>query len=74
MLNKLIPYWVLVFSIGFGWFILSPIIPVLSNLFKVSISSILLIISSYGYSMAILGILAGYLSARFTVKTSLILS
>ncbi len=74
MLSKLIPYWVLVFSIGFGWFILSPIVPVLSSLFKVSISSILLIISSYGYSMAILGILAGYLSARFTVKTSLILS
>ncbi len=74
MSNKLIPYWVLVFSIGFGWFILSPVIPVLSSLFKVSISSILLIISSYGYSMAILGILAGYLSARFTIKTSLILS
>ncbi|BCU69941.1 MFS transporter [Stygiolobus caldivivus] len=42
--------------------------------FSVPLSSVLFIISAYGYTMAILGLLAGYISAKFKVQTVLYLS
>jgi MFS family permease len=68
------PYWILVFSIGFGWFILAPLVPVVASTFKVSVSMVVLLISAYGYAMAILGLLAGLLSAKFSVRASLLAS
>ncbi|MEW9492322.1 MAG: MFS transporter [Candidatus Aramenus sulfurataquae] len=68
------PYWILVFSIGFGWFILAPLVPVVASTFKVSVSAVVLLISAYGYAMAILGLLAGLLSAKFSVRASLLAS
>ncbi len=68
---QLLPYWFLLFTIGFGWFILSPLVPVLVKTFGVGLSSILLLISAYGYTMVVLGLLAGWISAKFTVKTAL---
>jgi len=69
-----VPYWILVFSIGFGWFILAPLVPVVASTFKVSVSMVVLLISAYGYAMAILGLLAGLLSAKFSVRASLLAS
>lgn len=71
---RIVPYWFLIFTIGFGWFILAPLVPILVSHFNVPLSSVLLIISAYGYSMAILGLLAGFISAKFTTKTVLSLS
>ncbi|MEM4099767.1 MAG: MFS transporter [Candidatus Micrarchaeaceae archaeon] len=71
---KLLPYWFLLFTIGFGWFILAPLVPVLSSSLGVSTASILLLISMYGYTMVILGLLAGWISAKFTVKTAIYVS
>lgn len=70
-LANLLPYWFLLFTIGFAWFILAPIIPALISLFGVGLSAILLIISLYGYTMVVLGLLAGYIAAKFTVKSAL---
>ncbi|QGA54176.1 MFS transporter [Sulfolobus sp. E5-1-F] len=74
METRIVPYWFLIFTIGFGWFSLAPLVPVLENYFNVPLSSILFIISSYGYSMAILGLLAGFLSAKFTTRSVLLIS
>ncbi len=70
-LLKLIPYWFLIFTIGFGWFILAPAIPLLDIYLHTSTGNILILISSYGYTMAILGLLAGYFSAKLSVKSML---
>ncbi len=69
--TKVLPYWFLLFTIGFGWFILAPLLPALGTLFGVGITSILLLIAAYGYTMVVLGLLAGYISAKFTVKAAL---
>jgi len=73
-IKKLIPYWFFVFTIGFGWFILAPIVPELSKHLSVNLSSVLLILSVYGYTMAIIGLIAGLLSAKFTMKLTLYLA
>ncbi len=73
-ISKLIPYWFFVFTIGFGWFILSPVIPELEVHLSANLEAIVLILSVYGYTMAIIGLLAGLLSAKFTVKSSLYLA
>ncbi len=73
-LKKLVPYWFFVFTIGFGWFILSPVIPELMAHLSASLSEIVLILSVYGYTMAIIGLIAGVLSAKFTVKSSIYLA
>ncbi len=72
--KKLIPYWFFVFTIGFGWFILAPVIPELMVHLSATLSEIVLILSVYGYTMAIIGLLAGVLSAKFTVKSSIYLA
>lgn len=68
----LIPYWILNFTIGFGWFSLAPLVPSLISQFSVGLSSITLLISLYGYTMVIFALVSGYLSARFSVTMSLI--
>jgi MFS family permease len=73
-MKNLLPYWFLLFTIGFAWFILAPLVPALIENFNVSLSAILLIISTYGYTMVILGLLAGYIAAKFTVKSALYVS
>ncbi|MEM0304467.1 MAG: MFS transporter [Saccharolobus sp.] len=71
MWKRIVPYWLLIFTIGFGWFILAPLVNVIATKFNVSLTSVLFIISAYGYTMAILGLLAGYISSKFTVKVVL---
>jgi MFS family permease len=73
-IKKLVPYWFFVFTIGFGWFILSPVIPELMVHLSATISEIVLILSVYGYTMAIIGLIAGVISAKFTVKSSIYLA
>ncbi|MCL4404946.1 MFS transporter [Candidatus Marsarchaeota archaeon] len=69
--SKLAPYWFLLFTIGFGWFVLSPLVPILGKFLGVGISAVILLLSIYGYTMVVLGLLAGYISAKFTVKAAL---
>ncbi|MCL4336971.1 MAG: MFS transporter [Candidatus Thermoplasmatota archaeon] len=68
----LVPYWILNFTIGFGWFSLAPLVPSLISQFSVGLSSITLLISIYGYTMVIFALASGYLSARFSVSISLV--
>jgi predicted MFS family arabinose efflux permease len=68
----LIPYWILNFTIGFGWFSLAPLVPSLIGQFGVQLSSITILISLYGYTMVIFALVSGYLSAKFSVTISLI--
>ncbi|MCL4451033.1 MAG: MFS transporter [Candidatus Thermoplasmatota archaeon] len=72
--TKLIPYWFLLFTIGFGWFILAPLDPILATYLKASPTAIIVIIDAYGYAMAVIGLLAGYLASRITVKITLFAS
>ena len=68
---KLLPYWFLLFTIGFGWFILAPLVPLLGKSLGVGTPSVLLLVSMYGYTMVVLGLLAGWISAKFTVKAAI---
>lgn len=68
----LVPYWILNFTIGFGWFSLAPLVPSLISQFSVGLSSITLLISIYGYTMVVFALASGYLSARFSVSISLV--
>ena len=68
----LIPYWILNFTIGFGWFSLAPLGNALGTQFSVGSGSIILLISMYGYTMVIFALVSGYLSAKFSVSLSLI--
>lgn len=70
----LVPYWVLNFTIGFGWFSLQPIVPQLVSQFSVGPSLIVELISIYGYAMVAFALLSGYLSARYSVSMSLVLA
>ncbi len=70
----LLPYWILLFSIGFGWFIVAPLVPALMAAFGVSSGPIILLISVYGYAMVALGLLSGAISAKFTARLSLSLA
>lgn len=72
---SLAPYWILNFTIGFGWFSLAPMVPSLMAKYSFSGSSpILLLISLYGYTMVAFALLSGYISARYSVSSSLILA
>ena len=71
---SLLPYWFLNFTIGFGWFTLSPILPDLSAHYAVGVTSILLLISLYGYTMVAFALLSGYLSAKYSIRISLMIS
>lgn len=72
---SLIPYWILNFTIGFGWFSLAPLVPNLMAQYSVTdVSSIVLLISLYGYTMVAFALLSGYLSSRYSVSISLVLA
>lgn len=71
---RLAPYWFLNFTIGFGWFTLAPLVPALGARYNVGSSAILLLISLYGYTMVAFALLSGYLSARYSVRITLIVS
>lgn len=71
---SLIPYWILLFTIGFGWFILAPLVPDLMGLYNSSSGGIVFLISLYGYTMVAIGLLSGYISAKFTARVSLLLA
>jgi len=73
-ITQLLPLWFLLFTIGFGWFLLAPLVPALSSIFNISIGAVIFMISEYGLTMVILGILAGWLSARLTIRRVLITS
>lgn len=72
--SDLIPYWVLNFTIGFAWFSLAPLVPVIMGHYSAGLSAVVELISLYGYTMIAFALLSGYLSARYSVSTSLILS
>ena len=56
---SLVPYWVLLFVIGFGWFIIAPLVPSVISTFHASLSGAILLISIYGYAVVIVGLIAG---------------
>ena len=67
----LLPYWYLLFTIGFGWFILAPLDPAIAAFLKVDPTSILVVVDAYGYAMVALGLVAGAISLKVTVRTAL---
>ncbi len=52
------------FALGFGWFILAPLIPMVGANFHVSLEAALLLISLYGYAMIAGSLPAGFWAAR----------
>ena len=70
----LVPYWFLNFTIGFGWFTLSPLVPALITQYGVSLHSIIELISLYGYTMVAFALVSGYLAAKYSVSASLLMS
>ncbi len=73
----LLPLWFLLFTIGFGWFLLAPpLVPALaSGGFNSSVGgAVLFAVSEYGLAMVVLGLVAGWLSARLTVRRVLLAS
>lgn len=71
---KLLPYWMLNFTIGFGWFSLAPLVPHLISQFSVGEGAIILLISLYGYTMVVVALISGYLSSRYSVSSTLTLA
>ncbi len=68
-LTKLLPYWFLLFTIGFGWFIIAPMFPVLQKSMDVnSLHLLFTLISLYGYAMIVFGLAAGWISNKFNIK------
>ena len=67
----LLPYWYLLFTIGFGWFILAPLDPAIAAFLRVDPTSILVVVDAYGYAMVVLGLVAGAISLKVTVRTAL---
>lgn len=74
-LASLLPYWILNFTIGFGWFSLAPLVPNIMGQYSLSDpSQVVLLISLYGYTMVAFALLSGYLSAKYSVSISLMLA
>ena len=71
IISKLMSYWFMLFTIGFGWFILAPLVPGIMHSYNISLTIALLVVSLYGYTMVVLGLLSGYLAAKFTVKNTI---
>ncbi|BAB60229.1 hypothetical protein [Thermoplasma volcanium GSS1] len=70
----LVSYWIMLFAIGMGWFILSPLVPSIVQSLNVQTSLVIFIITLYGYAMVIFGLVAGYISAVRNVYNSLLAS
>ncbi|WP_020375350.1 MFS transporter [Sulfobacillus thermosulfidooxidans] len=58
------PYATFAFAVGLGWFVLAPLVPNIINQFHGSLSSVLLLISLYGYTMIIGSLPAGLWIAK----------
>ncbi|AUW93904.1 MFS transporter [Sulfobacillus thermotolerans] len=58
------PYAFFAFTLGWGWFVLAPLVPYLIGTFHVSLAMILLLISLYGYAMIVGALPAGYWVAK----------
>lgn len=74
----IMPYALFAFVLGFSWFMLAPLVPDLMGSLKGSLSSILLLVSLYGYAMIVGALPAGLLTARRgprpVLRTAIILS
>ncbi len=74
-LAKTLPYAFLLFTVGFGWFGLAPLVPSLMHLFNVSEAAVLVILSSaYGGAFIVVGLLSGWLSAKVSLKGTIYLA
>ncbi|WP_054837269.1 MFS transporter [Metallosphaera hakonensis] len=73
-ITLLTPYWFLLFTIGFGWFLIAPLVPDVISTFHASLNQAILLISIYGYAVVIVGLIAGFISAKFSVRLSLYVS
>lgn len=69
----IIPYWLLLFSVGFGQYIIAPLIPDIEVRLGASYSETILLISIYGYVTAILSLLSGWVTHLFSVRSVFIL-
>ena len=52
------------FVVGFGWFILAPLVPAIMTRFHAPLGSVLLLISLYGYAMIVASLPAGLWTAK----------
>ncbi len=62
--HMLWPYALFSLTLGFGWFILAPLVPYLIGRFHTSLTLVLLLISLYGYAMIAGALPAGYWVAK----------
>ncbi len=60
----LAPYAAFAFTLGLGWFVLAPLVPVLMAHFHIALGSALLPISLFGYAMIVGSLPAGFWVAR----------
>jgi DHA1 family inner membrane transport protein len=68
------PYALFAFTLGFGWFVLAPLVPAQAAAMHVSISAILLLISMYGYTMVVGALPAGFYVGRRGPGPSLVMA
>ncbi len=52
------------FVVGFGWFVLAPLVPAIMARFHTPLGSVLLLISLYGYTMIVASLPAGLWAAK----------
>lgn len=72
--SLLAPYAAFAFTLGFGWFVLAPLVPAEAAKLHVGLSSILLLISMYGYTMVVGSLPAGFYVSRRGPGPSLVLA
>ncbi|WP_171822698.1 MFS transporter [Sulfobacillus thermosulfidooxidans] len=58
------PYATFAFMVGFGWFIIAPLVPAIIGHFHASLALALLLVSLYGYAMIIMSLPAGFWIAK----------
>lgn len=63
-IRMLASYAAFAFTLGFGWFMLAPLVPAISGNFHVTLAASLLLISLYGYAMIAGSLPAGFFVAR----------
>ncbi len=74
-IGKSLPYAILLFTIGFGWFGLAPLVPYLMHALSATEAEVLIILSSaYGGAFIVVGLISGWLSAKVSLKGTIILA
>ncbi len=68
------PYAFFALTLGWGWFVLAPLVPYLIGTLHVSLALILLLISLYGYAMIVGALPAGYWVAKSGPRAALYVS